>query len=96
VADLVRAEFRLGSEFHAVLLGGVNPGAGAFKDNAAFKLGNGGEDVERQLAARCRGVYVLGERTEMHAALLTSSMMAIRLRTLRASVSSLPTVSVSA
>jgi hypothetical protein len=45
----------------------VNPRAGAFKDNAAFKRGNGGEDVKHQLTARCRSVYVLGERTEMHA-----------------------------
>ena len=54
--------------FTFTLLGGVNPSAGAFKDNAPFKLGNGGEDVKHQLAARCRGVYVLGERTEVHAA----------------------------
>ena len=69
--------------FTFTLLGGVNPSAGAFKDNAPFKLGNGGEDVKHQLAARCRGVYVLGERTKMHARLLRSSMMAIRSRTLR-------------
>ena len=89
VADLVRGEFRLPSEFHAALSSGVNPSAGAFKDNAAFKLGNGGKDVKHKLAARCRGVYVLCERTEMHAArLLRSSMMVIRSCTLRASRSS--------
>ena len=52
VADLVRGEFRLASEFHTALLGGVNSGPGAFKDNASFKLGNGGEDVKHQLWRR--------------------------------------------
>ena len=44
--------------------GGGQPGAGAFADEVAFELGQGGEDVEDELAARGGGVDRLLEAAE--------------------------------
>ena len=44
--------------------GGGQPGAGAFADEVAFELGQGGEDVEDELAAGGGGVDRLLEATE--------------------------------
>ena len=44
------------------------PGAGAFADQVAFELGQGGEDVEDELAARGGGVDRLLEAAEPDAA----------------------------
>jgi hypothetical protein len=40
------------------------PGGGAFADEVAFELGQGGEDVEDELAARGGGVDRLLEAAE--------------------------------
>jgi hypothetical protein len=44
--------------------GGGQPGAGAFADEVAFELGQGGEDVEDELAAGGGGVDRLLETAE--------------------------------
>ena len=48
--------------------GGGEPGAGAFADEVAFELGQGGEDVEDELAARRGGVDCLLQAAEPDAA----------------------------
>jgi hypothetical protein len=49
--------------------GGGQPGAGAFADEVAFELGQGGEDVEDELAAGGGGVDRLLQAAEPDAAL---------------------------
>ena len=48
--------------------GGGQPGGRAFADEVAFDLGQGGEDIEHQLAARGGGVDRLLEAAEPNAA----------------------------
>jgi len=42
-------------------VGCLHPGACAFDDEAAFKFGEGSEDMKYQLAARCACVDFFGE-----------------------------------
>jgi hypothetical protein len=49
--------------------GGSQPGGGAFADEVAFELGQGGEDMEDKLAAGGGGVDRLLRRPEPDAAL---------------------------
>jgi hypothetical protein len=46
----------------------VQPGEGALADHAALELGQGGEEVEHQLAAGGGGVDRLGQRAQTDAA----------------------------
>ena len=48
--------------------GGGQSGAGAFADQVAFELGQGGEDVEHELASRGGGVDRLLQAAEPDAA----------------------------
>jgi hypothetical protein len=48
--------------------GGGQPGGGAFADEVAFELGQGGEHVEDELAARRDGVDRLLQAPESNAA----------------------------
>jgi hypothetical protein len=53
--------------------GGGQPGAGAFADEIAFELGQGGEDMEDELAARGGGVDRLLQATEPNVAVCQAS-----------------------
>jgi hypothetical protein len=61
VVELLRGEFALSSEFYPSALGGFDPGAGAFADKAALKLGQEANHLPHGAPSRGVGVHVLRE-----------------------------------
>jgi hypothetical protein len=61
LVDLLRGEFALASKFNPTALRGFDPGASAFADKAALKLGQEANHLPHGAAGRSVGVYVLRE-----------------------------------
>jgi hypothetical protein len=66
VVELLRGEFALSSEFNPTALGGFDPGAGVFADQAALKIGKKAYHLPHGAAGRRVGVYVFRKRTEFN------------------------------
>src|SRR5215469_8681252 len=72
VVELLRGEFALASEFNPSALGGFDPGAGAFADQATLKLGQKANHLPHGAASGSVSVYVFCKRLNSNKGTKTS------------------------